>query len=224
LAYNGWKDAGFFNPQGYYGTISDNKLNTNNKYIITAELPSEAPVEVQASLLKHYIQELIRNEPEQKLHLVAHSAGGIVARLALVNYFNHNKTDSIEQLITIATPHLGSPIAEMAEQASNSPIGFIAPVIGLNEINRASILYKQLSREHENYFLFWLNRQAHPAMRYTSIIRANGSLLTGDWLVPPRSQNMAFIPVIGVNAQAIFTRGDHHLKYTDGFIIASLLP
>lgn len=223
LAANDWNDAGSYTLKGnlvYYG----HPLSNTGKHLITAELPSEAPIDVQAALLNQYLDDITKHFPEQKIHLIGHSAGGLVTRLALVNNHSQAKKDNVIQLITIATPHLGSPIANMAEKASDTPIGFFAPFIGANEINRAEELYKQLGNEDKNHFLFRLNRQAHPPMRYTSIIRADGSILNGDWLVPSRSQNMAFVPAIGRNAQIFLTPGEHHLKYADGFILVRLLP
>jgi len=212
LADNGWNDAGAYTPNGninYY----QQAISNSGKYLITAELPSEAPLEIQASLLSQYLQNISRQFPQQRLHLIGHSVGGLVARLSLVNDYaqvSNQKTAAltntkqantkqantkqanfytkVEQLITIASPHLGSPIANMADKASDTPIGFFAPLFGADEINRAEQLYKQLGQEDKNHFLFWLNRQPHPPMYYTSIIRSNGSLLKGDWLVPPQSQ------------------------------------
>ncbi|MCU7939942.1 MAG: hypothetical protein KZQ64_11275 [gamma proteobacterium symbiont of Bathyaustriella thionipta] len=223
LGNNSWNDAGTYAPQGNYRQFG-NPLSNTGKHVVTVELPSEAPAEIQANLLTQYLNDIMHRYPQQKIHLVAHSAGGIVTRLALVNNYKQTEQFNMSQLITIATPHLGSPIAEMANKASDTPISIVAPLFGADEINRSEILYKQLSREEKNYFLYWLNRQALPTMKYTSIIRGNGSLLKGDWLVPPNSQNMALVPVIGRNAQVIYTPGDHHLKRADGFILLSLLP
>lgn len=223
LMANGWNDAGTYMPDGsivFYGK----PLSSEGKHLITVELPSEAPVEIQAEQLSQYLNAITEQFPQQPLHLIAHSAGGIVARLVLVNDYATRRKYHVIQLITIATPHLGSPIANMAGRASDTPIGFFAPLIGAGEINRAEILYKQLGKEDRNRFLLWLNRQPHPPMHYTSIIRADGSLLDGDWLVPPRSQNMAFVPAIGAGARVILTRGEHELKYTDGLILVNLLP
>jgi pimeloyl-ACP methyl ester carboxylesterase len=229
LAENGWHDAGFYAPNGNRLLLDD-----DGKHLITAELPSEAPIEIQAGLLSQYLQNISRQYPQQKLHLIGHSSGGLVARLSLVNDFAHPRSQDsavqpdfytkVVQLITIATPHLGSPIADMADKASDTPIGFFAPFFGADEINRSERLYKQLGQEDKNYFLFWLNRQPHPPMYYTSIIRANGSILKGDWLVPPRSQNMAYVPAIGASAKIILTPGSHNLKSADGFLLRNLLP
>ncbi|MCW8930214.1 MAG: alpha/beta hydrolase [Gammaproteobacteria bacterium] len=223
LATRGWNDAGTYTLQGnmvFFG----HPLSATGKHLVTVELPSEAPVNIQSDILKQYLDDISKHFPQQKIHLVAHSAGGIVARLTLVNNAAQTDKYNVLQLITIATPHLGSPIADMAGKASDTPIGFFAPILGSGEINRAERLYKQLGNEDKNRFLFWLNRQTHPSMLYTSIIRADGSIISGDWLVPPRSQNMAFVPAIGRNARIVLTPGEHHLKYADGFIIADLLP
>ncbi|MCP3850351.1 MAG: alpha/beta hydrolase [Gammaproteobacteria bacterium] len=226
LASKGWYDAGYFTPSGPYLYDNQVPLNSHGKFLITAELPSEASVDRQAELLSHYLNQITNNFPNQKIHLIAHSAGGLVARLSLVNNYNNEsiKKYNITQLITIATPHLGSPIANMAEKASDTPIGFFAPIFGANEINRAERLYKQMGNEDKNRFLFWLNRQTHPPMLYTSIVRADGSILNGDWLVPPKSQNMANVPAIGPNAQVFLTQGVHHLRYYDGLVLLKLLP
>ncbi|WP_198265669.1 esterase/lipase family protein [sulfur-oxidizing endosymbiont of Gigantopelta aegis] len=229
LADNGWHDAGSYSVYG-------NKLSLDNtgKHLVTVELPSEAPIEIQANLLSQYLGDISKRFAQQNLHLIGHSAGALVARLSLVNDYAlvsaKNSTvkaafyPKVEQLISIATPHLGSPIADMAEKASDTPIGFFAPLFGADEINRSSRLYKQLGQEDKNYFLFWLNRQPHPPMYYTSIIRANGSILKGDWLVPPRSQNMAYVPAIGAKARVLLTPGTHDLKFADGLLLIRLLP
>ncbi len=223
LASNGWRDTGTYTPQGYIALFNQ-QLSNSGKQIVTVELPSEAPVEIQADLLNQYLDDIRQHFPDQKIHLIAHSAGGIVARLALVNNYSQNNKYNVAQLITIATPHLGSPIANMAEKASDTPIGFFAPIIGASEINRAELLYKQMGKEDVNHFLYRLNRLTHPPMRYSSIIRANGSIINGDWLVPPPSQNMAYVPAIGAGAKVFLTRGKHGLKYDDAYILIRLLP
>lgn len=230
LSTKGWIDTGYYIP--YAGHIGGTgyKLTNTGKYIVTVDLPSQAPVEVQSDLLDTYLKDMAKNYPQQKIRLIAHSAGGIVARLSLVRNYSALSGDTnqqfipIIQLITIATPHHGSPIAEMAKTASDSPIGLFAPLVGLSEINRAEVLYKQLSRENENHFLYWLNRQAHPPIAYTSIVRADHSLLTGDLYVPSYSQNMATVPAIGPQSQLIMSPGAHNLRYTDGMILMGLLP
>lgn len=216
----GWNDAGFYAP--YSGNVAypGRALKTTGNHLVTAELPSEAAIDIQANLLGSYLIDIHNRFPDQPVHLIAHSAGGIVARLTLVN----NPNLPVIQLITIATPHLGSPIAEFADLAADSPISAIGELVGSNELNRAEQLYKQLRREKENQFLFWLNRQPHPHIPYVSIVRSSGSLISGDRLVPPYSQNMAYVPAIGDKSSLILTSGKHGLKYSDGLVLLPLLP
>ncbi len=221
LAANGWRDAGYYLPiQGNVAFPGQELNDTSPKQLVTAELPSDAPIEIQANLLSQYLKDIHHRFPDQMIHLIGHSAGGLVARLTLVR----NPDLPIIQLITIATPHLGTPMAEFARLAKDTPLDFMAPLVGIDELDASKRLFKQLSREKENYFLFWLNRQPHPDILYTSIVRADGSIMHGDIFVPSYSQNMAFVPAIGMRANVIMTPGDHYLKASDGYLLVNLLP
>ncbi len=217
LVSYGWKDAGRYYPAPYSVLHDGPPLEDNS--LVTAELPSDAPVEIQAQLLNMYLQDIVAQQPEQSLRLVGHSAGGIVSRLVMVS----DPSLPIRQLITIATPHLGSPMAEIAEMAAKTPASILAPLAGVDNARRSKHLYKQLGRERENYFLFWLNRQPHPDSDYVSIARADDSLLNGDVLVPPYSQDMSLVPAIGQKSRLFLTPGKHRLKYADALLILPLL-
>lgn len=217
LVSYGWKDAGTYYPTPY-SVIHDGPALEDHS-MVTVDLPSEAPIEIQAELLQLYLNDIVTKHPEQSLRLVGHSAGGIIARLVLVN----DPSLPVKQLITIATPHLGSPMAEIAEKAARTPLRILAPLTGVDNPGRSKHLYSQLGREKENYFLFWLNRQPHPAIDYVSIVRADGSLLNGDVIVPPYSQAMSRVPAIGQQARLILTPGNHSLKFADGQLIMTLL-
>lgn len=219
LSAYGWLDAGYYAPGPggviHHGPAMDNK----GLFFVTAELPSEAPVEIQANLLNSYLRAISAIYPEQPVKIVAHSAGGIVARLALVR----DATLPVSQLVTVATPHLGTGMAELGEMLADSPLGFFAPLFGADEINRSEHLYSQLGREHDNYFLFWLNRQPHPAISYVSIVRNDGSMFGGDIFVPSYSQDMSNVPAIGPMSRIVLTPGDHELKFADGQVIAAIV-
>lgn len=220
LATHGWRDAGYYLPVQGNVAFSGQGLNNQSPHqLVTAELPSDAPIEIQADLLGQYLKDIHQRFPDQMIHLIGYSAGGMVARLSLV----HNSDLPVVQLITIASPHLGTPIAEFARLTKDTPFGFIAPIAGIKELDASKRLFKQLSREKENYFLFWLNRQPHPEILYTSIIRADDSIMKGDIFVPSYSQNMAFVPAIGKRAEIIMTPGNHYLKPTDGYLLLNLL-
>jgi triacylglycerol lipase len=153
LETKGWKDAGHYVPFGGHVPIPGLYPSSTDKQMITVNLPSEAPIDIQAAYLDNFLAYLAVKFPDKMIHLIGHSAGGIVARLTIVK----NPKLPVIQLITIASPHLGTPIAEFADFISDSPASIFAPFVRLDQINRAERLYEQLSREKENFFLFYLN-------------------------------------------------------------------
>ena len=179
----------------------------------TVNLPSEAPLVVQAQYLDVYLRDIKAKHPQNSLVLVGHSAGGVVARLVMVR-----SGIAIEGLITISSPHLGTDKAELAYNMSNSPFAWIASFFGLNTINRSRDLYRDLMREHPSSLIFWLNRQPHPKAFYASIVR-----IVGDKWVAPYSQDLNDVPALRGLATTITSVGTHHLQPADGAILVDLL-
>ncbi len=209
----GWQDAGDLFPAGPVPAVLP-PANPKGRYVYTVTLPSEAPLPVQAHWLDFYLRELQRRHPENQLILIGHSAGGVVARLVMVtNRF------PIAGLITIATPHLGTSAAEDGLLLSNSPVGWVAPFLGLGTLTRSEDLYRDLTREYPAMPLFWLNRTPHPPQAfYLSIIR-----LAGDDWVPPYSQDMNNVPALTGKAMVATTRGEHGLHPGDGYLLVTWL-
>ncbi len=187
---------------------------------ITLSLPSEAPLMVQASHLNDYIS-YIRNKIEPgELILVGHSVGGVVARLMMVKSPEHR----VDQLITIAAPHLGSGISEVGVIASQTPVSWFLPVIGAESINRSQGLLYDISREQTGNILFWLNRQPHPKAQYVSIVREEGGIFEdGDMIVPTYSQDMNRIPTLEGRSALVFSVGGHNLIGADGDLLLQIL-
>jgi triacylglycerol lipase len=69
-----------------------------------------ADVEERAADLKSEVQTALALRPEQpKVHIIAHSMGGLDARHMIVN---HGMADRVASLTTIGTPHLGTSFAD----------------------------------------------------------------------------------------------------------------
>ena len=179
----------------------------------TVNLPSEAPLVVQAQYLDVYLRDIKAKHPQNSLILVGHSAGGVVARLVMVR-----SGIAIQGLITISSPNLGTDKAELAYNISNSPLAWIAPFLGLSTINRSRDLYRDLMREHPSSLIFWLNRQPHPKAFYASIVR-----IAGDKWVAPYSQDLNDVPALRGLATTITSVGTHSLQPADGAVLVDLL-
>ncbi len=201
-------DDSAWHTNGIVATLQHHNYDT-----YTVNLPSEAPLVVQAQYLDVYLRDIKAKHPQNSLILVGHSAGGLVARLVMV------KSDiPIQGLITISSPNLGTDKAELADNISNSPLAWVAPFMGLNTINRSRNLYRDLTREHPSSLIFWLNRQPHPKAFYASIVR-----IAGDKWVPAYSQDLNNVPALRGLATTITSVGTHSLQAADGIVLVDLL-
>jgi triacylglycerol lipase len=77
-----------------------------NRPFLIAMTPVAGSIEERAEILKREIARLV---PSGKLHLVAHSMGGLDARLALQD---PALAQRVLSLTTLSTPHHGSPVAD----------------------------------------------------------------------------------------------------------------
>ena len=215
----GWHDGGQITAtaRGLHPVYTPNTTNPQRFYL--ADLPSEAPLMVQADMLSQIALTLKKRHPNEKTILVGHSAGGVVARLAMVK----NKALDIYGLITIAAPHLGTDTAEAANLIANSPMGMVAPFLGAGTLNRSRQLYADLVRERPGTLLFQLNRKPHPKAHYVAIIRQEAFALWGDNTVPAWSQDMRNVPALKGKTQAMTGGDEHGLEREDGQRILAIL-
>ncbi len=220
LEFAGWKDAGSYNfaPQGM---LTPRGINLKANIFVTVNLPSEANLQTQESILMQYLQHLymIRQEP---LTLVGHSAGGVVARLYVLDPAHV----PVNGLITIASPHLGTPTANAAYIASNSPIGMMASIVGEEALQDGRGLFSDLKEEKPGNFLYWMNHQPHPNIHYASIIRKNESISRPgkyDYIVPAPSQNMNNVWALRNRSGVAFSKESHSLSGKDGLIVLDVL-
>lgn len=221
LHQRGWTDAGhlYLGPAGRIVSTLPAPKSANRLY--TLDLPTEAPVALQAQVLSANVAEIAHRHPGEKIVVAAHSAGGVVARYEMVT----NPNTQIATLITIASPHLGTSTAEVGSMIGNSPLSWVAPFFGANTINRSQILYRDLWRDGPYTMLGWLNRQPHPKARYVSVIRTADvrAPYAGDSVVAGWSQDMNNVPALAGQAERFVSPGDHGLRTDDGLLIADLL-
>ncbi len=229
LRQDGWQYAGnlSYSPTGLLDQTR--QLNNAEKRLYTVQLPAMAPAIIQASWLNAALQHLTTQYPDESINLVGHSAGGVVARLSLVQY----GVGKVKRLITIAAPHLGTDKAIKALDASNDSgmFGFIKKALvrdaigdGLyNTLQHSRGILIDLTPPAPGSMLFWLNGQAHPDIEYISIIRSAGFNIAGDIAVPPFSQDMNQVPVLAGKSKSIIVLQGHELTPQDGKLLADIL-
>jgi triacylglycerol lipase len=215
----GWQDGGQLLLVAQ-GVASDLPRPVAENRFYTVVLPSEAPLTLQVTLLERYMAEVTGRHGEEDLYLIGHSAGGVLARLFMVR----NPASGVDGLITIATPHTGSVLAEWGNAIGNSPLSWLTPWLGLSTINRSQALYHELNRPYPGTLLNWLNQQPHPRAHYVSVIRESGlPFVSGDGVVEGWSQDMNQVPALRGRAKVVMSSGGHYLQIGDGVVIADLL-
>ena len=192
-------------------------------------LPAEAPLAVQAHYLALALGVLRHHYPEEKLILTGHSAGGVVARFVLLG----NNPYQVAQLITIASPHLGTGRAAQGLDVVDAK-PFFCPGPGIEFLKHlvggADYDYLEDSRgvlvdllpAGSGNVLSWLNQQPHPAIAYYAVVR-NTPLAAGDNIVPGFSQDLNNVPMLQGKVTVLYTPSGHVLNPQDGVLLAGIL-
>ena len=229
LYQRGYRQVGIYgySPQGMvYQRLG--KPDTARP-VYAVNLPSQAPVMIQADWLAAFLRDIGKRHPDQSINLVAHSAGGLAARMALVR---HGRL-GVQHLITIATPHFGTGRALQAIDATNNGgmFGFVKNWLVRRSTGDA--LYATLLQSRGVLFdltppvpgnlLFWLNQQPHPDIKYTSIMRTGTFYMPGDQVVPPLSQDLNRVPALAGRVKTYAMSEGHLLTPQDGDLIGNLL-
>jgi len=220
LQAHGWPRAGVL-PAATAVT------SVNKSYSVN--LPAQAPLLVQADYLRAVLYQVRQYYPHEKLILAGHSAGGVVARLVVLG----NNPFNVAELITIATPNLGTfRAAQGLDVVDSKPffcpgpgIDMLKSVFGGGEYeylrDSRPLLVDLLPAESGNV-LAWLNQQPHPDITYYSVVRQS-AFNDGDEIVPAYSQDMNNVPALRGRARVLFTRAGHMLNPQDGVLLADIL-
>jgi pimeloyl-ACP methyl ester carboxylesterase len=225
LDANGWKRGGLISSAPVTAApvlVGPGKDAANKVYVV--DLPAEAPIIVQTDQFLAMLATIQALHPDESLVIVGHSAGGIVARTALVRGNNHK----VKALITIASPHVGTTLANRALKATDESgiFGGLKSFFGgsgYDTLRRSRGLLFDLAHPYPGSLLYWLNAQQHPDIKYVSVVRLDPVGFAGDELVPGYSQDMNNIPAIQGKSSVIITPAGHTLVADDGTMLLQIL-
>ena len=153
------------------------------KYL-TMGYNTSMPIDKNGELLSLYLQNKLNGA---KVDIVAHSMGGLVARSALENY---GKADLVQNLITLGTPHKGSPMAIIKYGLETFSSAVLRDYGELDEYGRFVIkMYNDGSQGFqdlytESDFIKRLAKNEAPSTYYHPVaaIYSKGSLVGIGWL------------------------------------------
>jgi triacylglycerol lipase len=223
LEAHGWQRAGVLlaGPAGV--SLLPPPVAPRQNPVYAVELPSIAPLLIQADQLQALLDWVAARHPGEGVHLVAHSAGGVVARLVLAR----NGGPAVTRLVTIASPHLGTlrALEALAETHQGGPLGWFKDFFGGG-------LY------HTVKGLLWRPAGPHPRHPRQPAVLAQPAALSGDPVsrrgaqrpggpggrtgagVQPGPQQR---PSLRGQAEVIVTPAGHALNPADGELLAGIL-
>ncbi len=220
----GWKRAAVLvaAPQGLIA-LPMRWQDAENK-VVNLQLNSEVSLIGQANAFTAALRWVNDRYPAEKIIVVGHSLGGLVARLALVR----DGAPHVKALVTIASPHQGTVLAYRGLDEVNDPF----PLNKLKEffggetykiLERSRMLLHEIVPPIPGKLLYWLNTRKHPDIRYFSVVRSSVNGVLGDPIVSGFSQDMANIPAIGKSSTRIIQGFQHGLTLLDGYTLVNIL-
>jgi triacylglycerol lipase len=96
-----------FLPVHYFNAVADHLGDQGHK-VLEPQVDPTGSVKVRGNQLADKI--LKRTAPGDRVHILAHSMGGLDARHAIAT--KPDLADRVATLVTIGTPHRGSPVAD----------------------------------------------------------------------------------------------------------------
>lgn len=225
LEANGWKRGGLITsaPATVSPVFIGPGQDADNK-VYTVDLQADAPIAVQTDQFLGMLATIQTMHPGESLVIVGHSAGGIVARNALVI----GNVANVKALITIASPHVGTSLANRAIDATDESglFGGLKSIFGgdgYDTLRRSRGLLFDLAHPYPGSLLYWLNAQKHPDIQYVSVVRLNPVGFAGDELVPGYSQDMNNVPSLQGSSSVYITPAGHTLVAQDGATLLQIL-
>ncbi len=96
----------------YFRNIRTHLMSTKKFDVYHSRVSWAADVEVRADDLKQAVEAVLSESEAQKVHIIAHSMGGLDTRHMLYNNRVDNFQQKVASLTTIGTPHHGTTVAD----------------------------------------------------------------------------------------------------------------
>ena len=121
--FSGWMDVGSL---GYFYRVKGD-FEAAGADVTTPALPPYDSSADRAVVLSRVVDEVLARTNKRKVHLIAHSQGGIDSRILLTDL---GYADRVASLVTISTPHRGTKVADLAKVAPNGVINAAGQLLG----------------------------------------------------------------------------------------------
>lgn len=128
----------------------------------------------KARLLGEQIKAAARVQPGRHIDLVGHSQGGVVIDLFVMEVYRGHESEypPIDNVVTFASPHEGTPAADVAAAAADSPFGpVVEPIVDDEaQIPLGARAFEQISLGSPMMHKLWSGQGPPRSIRYLSIV------------------------------------------------------
>lgn len=126
--FSGWTDVnvGVGGDVGYFYRVVDDYIAAGADVTAPALPPYDASID-RAQVLKAVVDSVLARTHKKKVHLIAHSQGGVDSRVLITEL---GYADKVASLTTISTPHRGTSVADLAEYVSDDVISPAGRLLG----------------------------------------------------------------------------------------------
>jgi triacylglycerol lipase len=196
--------SGFLVPQDFFGKQYFNGLEKRIKDEGKHEaiFPYVGPLDSCAKRAPKLAKAIAENFPTGEVHIIAHSMGGLDSRFMIAGNLEGLSTPGrIKSLTTIATPHLGSPVADLLLNGNVPEKWRAAAAVIVNLIRLSGVETGALVDLTEDGVAKIPDpRQTHSHIRYRSYCTVgrpavSGFLGLGSFLgFPPKKTSGALVP------------------------------
>jgi hypothetical protein len=165
----------------------------------------------QARSLGRQLKEATREHPGMAIDLVGHSQGGVVIDLFLSEVYRGHEAEypPIENVLTFASPHEGTPLADLHQEADRNLIfGPVARALDQSDLFGATSI-NQMAEDSDTIEGLWGNGGVPPEIRFLSIIGAE------DPIVPSSSADVPGATKVVVPAGDTLVPDDHSAVLRD---------
>jgi hypothetical protein len=149
----------------------------------------------KARLLGKQLKEFATEHPGRKIDLMAHSQGGVVIDLFLMEVYRGHEQDypRIGNVVTFASPHLGTPLADLETSVDHHLVyAAIADALASGQPLGAPSV-SELAEGSQTIEHLWSNTEIPPGIRFLSIMGSedpvvpstSGFVPGGDRIVVP---------------------------------------
>ena len=177
----------------YFYGVKERLADEGEALVFTPSVDPFNSSEYRGDQLIEYIEDILAETGHEKVNIIGHSQGGLDARAVA-----HKRPDLVASVVTVATPHHGSPVADVALQIVDDPLYQDA----LNELLKliGAPLYDQIGNETDVFKPLYLFSQPgiadfnathpdSPGVFYASITGRSDDELGGDACKPDVPQS-----------------------------------